>query len=164
MNELLRNKKLIIICILLIAIFYILSLNFNKEKEIEENDNKEYKYLDKYESNQFIPINITEEDVANIYLNDYKNILLTDSNNAYNLLNKDYRERKFIEIERFKEYISLKKSLEFYKLEVKEYTVLEKNNNKFYYIIASNDDTFIFKEKSIMNYEVFLDDYTVELK
>ena len=161
MKELLKNKKIIIICIFLILIFYIFSKYLKKDEQQEIYINTEYKYLDKYECNQFIPVKVEEHDVAEKYLNDYKNIILTDLDEAYTLLNKEYREIKFKDINIFKEYMVKKRSREFYKMEVNEYSIYYKDGKKYIYIIASNGDKFIFKENSIMNYEVFLDNYTV---
>ena len=41
-------------------------------------------------------------------------------------------------------------------------SVADKTNYKLFYIIDGDNNTFIFKEKSIMNYTVYLDSYTIE--
>ena len=38
------------------------------------------------------------------------------------------------------------------------------NGKKYFDIYASDDNRYIIKENSIMNYEVFLDEYTIEIK
>lgn len=165
MDNLIKNKKIVIACLIIIiisiSIYFIIDNKeyFNKEPLVYEKD-----IIEKYDANTYIPVYVTDNDMANKYLNDYKNLLLNDINKAYNILNKEYRETKYNDENIFNEYINNKKSVAFYKMTVKEYSVFTKNGYKFYYIITSSDDKFIFKELSIMNYEVYLDDYTVELK
>ena len=164
MDNLKENKKIIIICLVIvgfsIGIYFIYD---NKEYFGDYVEYKDYD-IDRYEANTYIPVYITEKDMANKYLNDYKNIILTDINKAYDILNNDYSVRKFDNFDNFSKYVDSIKIPSFYKLSVKEYSVFNKNGYKFYYIVASNNELYIFKEKSIMDYEVYLDDYTVELK
>ena len=53
-------------------------------------------------------------------------------------------------------------STKFLSAKVVSYTVVDKTNYKLFYIIDGDNNTFIFKEKSIMNYTVYLDSYTIE--
>ena len=159
MENIRKNKKIIFLCGILIIVFLVGFLLFgNKESE---NLEEEYEYLEKYSSNQFIPITITDNEMATKYLNDYKNILMNDLNEAYELLNKEYRTKKFNDYQAFEEYIKDKYSLEFYGTYVKKYKVERYDDDRLFYVYDSNDDLYIFREKSIMNYEVYLDDYTI---
>ena len=49
----------------------------------------------KYNSNEYIPVYITEEDIIKKYLNEFKNNMLYDIEEAYNSLNKEYREKDY---------------------------------------------------------------------
>ena len=165
MADLLKNKKIIIVClIMIIAVLGSYNISNNREYLKKEPLKYENNDIEKYEANTYIPIYVTESDIANKYLNDYKNIILSDISYAYDLLNNEYKNSKFETLNKFTEYINRKINISFYNLTVKEYSVFKQNGSKFYYIIASNEDKYIFKELSIMNYEVYLDDYTVELK
>lgn len=163
MDNLKNNKKTIIICIILLGIIGLVSYLINNNRF---NDDVKYyeEKIEKYDANQFIPVYVTESDMANKYLNDFKNLMLYDLDSAYNVLNKKYKEKKYSSIEIFKENIKDEYSKNFYSINVKEYSVVSKGDYKFYYIRDSRDKLYIFKELSIMNYEVFLDDYTVEIK
>ena len=163
MDNLKNNKKTIIICIILLGIVGLVSYLINNNRF---NDNVEYyeEKIEKYDANQFIPVYVTESDMANKYLNDFKNLMLYDLDSAYNVVNKKYRDKKYSSIEIFKENIKDEYSKNFYSINVKEYSVVNKGDYKYYYIRDSRDKLYIFKELSIMNYEVFLDDYTVEIK
>lgn len=163
MDNLKNNKKTIIICLILLASVGLISYFINNNKF---NNDEEYyeQIIEKYEANQFIPIYVTENDMANKYLNDFKNLMLYDLESAYNFVNKKYREKKYGSLETFKNNIQEEYSKLFYSMSVKEYSVVNKGDYKYYYIHDTRDNLYIFKELSIMNYEVFLDDYTVEIK
>ena len=163
MDNLKNNKKTIIICLALLSIVFILSNVLNNKDVL--NDEKTYEeIIEKYDANQFIPIYVTESDMANKYLNDFKNLMLYDLEEAYSVINKEYREKKYGSFEIFKNNIIDEYSKLFYSMSVKEYSIIKKGDYKYYYIRDSRNELYIFKELSIMNYEVFLDDYTVEVK
>ena len=158
------NKKTLIICIFLLIFTFVIvivyKINNSEDLMIDEN----YDFLEKYDSNQYIPITITNEDIAKTYLNDYKNNMLNDLETAYNSLNKEYREKKFINFDAYREYVKDSINLSIFSMDVNEYNVSNIDGYKFFYIHDKNDNLYIFKEISIMNYEVYLDDNTVELK
>jgi len=163
MDNLKNNKKTIIICLFLLSAVGIISY-FVSNKRFNSNEIVYEELIEKYEANQFIPVYVTESDMANKYLNDFKNLMLYDLESAYNVINKKYREKKYDSLDIFKKNIQDEYSKLFYSMSVKEYSVINKGDYKYFYIRDTRDNLYIFKELSIMNYEVFLDDYTVEVK
>lgn len=163
MKNIIDNKKTIIICVFII-LFVILISYLNNRKSNDDNILMNEKQIQKYEANQIIPVNITDEDMAKKYLNDFKNLILSDIKEAYNTLNEDYRIQKFNDISEFQNYINDQLSVSFYSLSVEKYKVRMINGKKYFDIYASDDNRYIIKENSIMNYEVFLDEYTIEIK
>lgn len=163
MKNIIDNKKTIIICVFII-LFVILISYLNNRKLNDDNILMNEKQIQKYEANQIIPVNITDEDMAKKYLNDFKNLILSDIAEAYNTLNEDYRIQKFNDISEFQNYINDQLSVSFYSLSVEKYKVRMINGKKYFDIYASDDNRYIIKENSIMNYEVFLDEYTIEIK
>lgn len=163
MKNIIDNKKTIIICVFII-LFVILISYLNNRKLNDDNILMNEKQIQKYEANQIIPVNITDEDMAKKYLNDFKNLVLSDITEAYNTLNEDYRIQKFNDISEFQNYINDQLSVSFYSLSVEKYKVRMINGKKYFDIYASDDNRYIIKENSIMNYEVFLDEYTIEIK
>jgi len=164
MDNILKNKKTIIICLVLVGIVMLFSL-FMNNRSIFSSEEKDYEeMIEKYDANQYIPVYVTESDIANKYLNDFKNLMINDVAGAYEVINNSYKNEKFGNFEKFKEYVLDQYSLAFYNMSVKEYSVVNNNGYKYYYIRDSRDKMFIFKELSIMNYEVYLDDFTVEIK
>lgn len=155
-----KNKnpiKIVIIAIVAIILFvsiYFIINHFNK------NNENRIDYIENYEINEFIPTYISDEDMARIYLNDYVHTLFTDTEFAYNLLDEEYKNKKFGSYESFQNYVnSLPESgynlLKYYKKDKKGYTIFG--------VYDKNDNLFIFKTKGVMQYSVYLDDYTVEI-
>lgn len=163
MDNLKKNKKIIIFCIVLIIFTFILLLISLKNESISEYNTENYQYLKKYKSNEYVPAYVTEEDVVKIYLNEYKNNMLFDLESAFNSLNKEYREARFKDLEGYKDYINDIISLSTYSMEVDKYSVTSINGNKVFNIFDKSGNQYIIKEKSIMNYEVYLDEYTVKI-
>jgi len=160
-----NNKKVIIICVVLLLVTILLYLLFTKkEKENIKSNIENYTYLKKYNSNQYVPVYITEEDIAKKYLNEYKNNMLYDIEEAYNSLNKEYREKRFNDIKGYKEYLNNIISLSTYSMSIDKYSIDRINGFKVFNIYDESGYQYIIKEISIMNYEVYLDQYTVEIK
>lgn len=112
----------------------------------------------KYGVNEYSPVYITEEQMVTIYMNDYKTHLYNDVNYAYNLLNADYRNLKFGSIENFINYVN---TLNSNSMTVDKYSVNDEKN--IFTIYTKDNNIYIFKINSVMEYEVYLDDYTVEI-
>lgn len=166
MANLYKDKKIILVCLLLIlGVVGLVYLNdYSKIKNSEgilENREEEIK---RYEANQIIPVYMEEYDMVEKYLNDYKNLLLTDVNEAYSLLNEEYRNLKYSNIDDFYSYVNSIKSVALYQLTVDKYSVRIIDGKKFFDIYGTDGNRYIIKEISIMNYEVFLDTYTLEIK
>lgn len=166
MDDLLKNKKIVIVCLLLvivgIVLFNLVSEKKNVDYYYENNDN--INYLKNYGVNEYIPIYVEEADMVIKYLNDYKNLLISDVEASYNLLNEEYRNKKFGNLDKYKEYVNVHfNSTSIYTMEVESYKVIYVNGYKYFDIYDNNDNHFIFKEKSIMDYEVYLDNYTIKI-
>ena len=164
MENLLRNKKIILICIVLLLVtilIYLFSINRNS---VLNETVEDYTYLKNYSSNEYVPVYVTEEDMAKKYLNDYKNNILNDLEEAYNSLNKDYREKRFGSLDKYKEYINNFITMSTYSMEVDKYSVSSLSGDKIFNIYDKSGNQYIIREKSIMNYEVYLDEYTVVIK
>lgn len=166
MDDLIKNKKIIFVCIAIIILFvggyYLVLLYKNNTSDIiyEEVDTE----IKSYEANEYIPVYMTQEEVMKKYLAEFKNLMLTNPLEAYELLNKEYRTFKYNSVDDFISYIDEIKSISFYQLTVDKYDVKYVNGNKVFDIIGSDGNRYIIKELSIMNYEVYLDNYTVNIE
>lgn len=164
MENILKNRKIILICICLLLIMFIIYLFSINKRNVFNETVEDYNYLKKYSSNEYVPVYVTEEDMVKKYLNDYKNNMLTDVEEAYNSLNKEYREKRFGSLDKYKEYVNNFITMSTYSMEVDKYSVSSMSGDKVFNIYDKSGNQYIIREKSIMNYEVYLDEYSVVIK
>ena len=168
MDNIRINKKTIIICILILFIVGVIALYFKLDDSMDFNEGNgsygTYNVIKHYNANEVVPVYINESDVVKKYLNIYKNNMIYDINEAYNMLNERYREERFGSIEAYQEYINSIISSSTYSMEVDKYSVNKINGVKIFSVFDKSGYQYIIKEKSIMDIEIYLDEYTVEIK
>lgn len=148
--------KSIIIIVVIIAVFTLSYFVLDKllNKEVEED------YLKNYGVNEFIPTYVSDEDMARIYFNEYIYKTHINIEDAYNLLDEEYRNKKFGNIENYRNYLYNSYS-ENYKFS--KYYKREKGGYIIFGVYDSNNNLYVFKTKGVLQYKVYLDDYTVEI-
>ena len=158
---------IIIIAIVIITILGILiNLYSNKTNEITQNiENKHVEKIvretTKKDYNSFIYQFISYESMLTTYLNNYKDLLLNSPKEAYGLLDKEYKEKRFPTFEQFNNYIKQNKNY----LETIQLNSYSRANYDDYYEYTLRDqygNVYIIKETAILEYTVQLDDYTIE--
>ena len=158
-----ENKKsyiwLVVLVIIGLLVFYGIKIYRSKKTLVPTNNYINYTMNPKtYDVNEYNLVNINDRQLAAIYLNDYRNYLKNNIDQAYELLNEEYRSKKFNNIQEFKDYIN---SININTMSVEKYNISD--DKKIIDVYISDNDRFIFKIKSILEYEVYLDDTTVEL-
>lgn len=157
------KKTFLIVIVFIILLLLYLGREFIASRSIYNEsylNGEDYVMNPKtYGVNEYSPVNITDEQMANIYLNDFKYYLYNDINYAYQLLNAEYRNLKFGSVDNFINYINGLNSSSFV---MDRYSVSE--DNDFIKIYTEYGEEYIFKIISVMEYEVYLDDYTVEIR
>ena len=164
MQKLLKNKLLIaLICLFVFVVaFYLLREYFaSKEKYTESylRDEEYYMVPKTYGVNEYSVTKISDQDMSRIYLNDYIYNINQNIEFAYNLLNEEYRNKKFGNLESFRNYINSTK----YSNTLTKYSKSSKLGKTIYGAYDSYGNHYIFKTSGVMQYEVYLDDYTVEI-
>lgn len=158
-----ENKKsyiwLVVLVIIGLLVFYGIKIYRSKKTLVPTNNYINYTMNPKtYGVNEYNLVNINDRQLAAIYLNDYRNYLKNNIDQAYELLNEEYRSKKFNNIQEFKDYIN---SININTMSVEKYNISD--DKKIIDVYISDNDRFIFKIKSILEYEVYLDDTTVEI-
>lgn len=127
----------------------ITALEQNDTIEIQEGTyNKfEYEYID----------NVKQME---IYLEDYSFQIFNNTENSYNLLNTEYKEKRFKDLQAFVQFLNEKQG-QLHNIKINQYTVDEENQNKIYKGTDQNGNYYEIIEKSYMNYEIILDNYTM---
>lgn len=125
------------------------------------DDDSDYQsYLKNYKVNEYIPTYISNEDMAKIYLKDYIHIMYTDIERAYNLLDQKYRNKKFGSLENYKKYVNEMTESSY---SLSKYYKKETNNYIIFGVYDQKENFYAFKTRGVMQYKVYLDDYTVEI-
>ena len=151
-----KNIKYIITVIIIVLLFiglYYLLRYFTRDKYEESN------YLRNYGVNEYIPTYISDEAMAKIYLNDYINNMLYNTDNSYYLLDEEYRNLRF---GNYSNYLNYVRTIN-YNVKMTKFYKESKNGYIIFGIYDQNDKYFGFKTNGVMQYSVFLDEETVEI-
>lgn len=119
-------------------------------EEIKEQEYNKFKYIMK-----------SDVEMANEYFNNYKELINYYPDQAFEKLNPEYMQKRFANKENFLKHLEEnKKVLSFMKIE--QYKVDSRGNYVDYICADKYDNLYIFRqEDGIMQYSVFLDNYTV---
>lgn len=150
--------KRVILVVVLLSVFtgaYLLINYLTKDDSLEYEE-----YLKNYEVNEYIATYVTDEDMARRYLNDYIHNMYFDIEYAYSLLDEEYRNAKFGSLDSYKNYVY---SLTYSTYQMDRYYKTSKDGYLIFGVYDKNGNLFIFKTKGVMQYTVYLDDYTVEI-
>lgn len=97
------------------------------------------------------------------YLENYSIMAVHYPDIAYNLLDEEYRNKRFGNIENYKQYVSDNEN-QLLNSTVKEYNISEKEGYTQYVIVDTNGNYYIFKVTDTMEYTLLTDFYTVDLE
>ena len=133
--------------------------NYNKDStdivintdSIEENDYNIAKYT-----------NIDDVTLAKYYLEDYKERILINTEMAYNVLDDEYKNKRFGSLENYKKYIEENKEI-ISNVTLSKYKVKEYDGYTEYVCIDNYGNYYIFKETAVMDYTAIADAYTIDI-
>ena len=111
--------------------------------------------------NKFEYTNINDEQMAIYYFEDLKNRIF-EENKLYNVLNVDYISKKFASIEEFNIYLENLKQI-IMQRNIVSYQINNQDGYTQYVLIDQNGKYYIFNETAVMDYNVILDTYTIDL-
>ena len=113
------------------------------------------------QSNYFNFQTLQNMDITQKYFTYYKNLMLIDTAKAYELLDEEYRNKRFGSMEEFQKYIdSNRNDIETYV--AKEYSTKNIDDNVEYICTDKYQHQYLFNVSSVMNFTVKLDTYTIE--
>ena len=143
-----------IIILVFVGAYFIIS------KLTEDNSLDYEEFLKNYEVNEYIASYVSDEDMAKIYLNDYIHNMFYDVEKAYNLLDEEYRTKKFGNLDNFRIYVD---SLEYSTYVLSRYYKKDIDGYIIFGVYDRTGNFFAFKTKGVLQCTVYLDDYTVEI-
>lgn len=135
----------------------------NKYKDVNEIELINVKEgIEVNDYNAYIYNRMSEEDLMSKYIYYYKITSLFDINTGYNLLDKEYREKKFGNLGNYESYIENNK-VQIYASTLQSYQIKEDGGKTRYICLDQYGNYYIFTENAIMDFEVILDTYTIDL-
>lgn len=161
------------------------SFNISFDEQIEVDKQEYLKIIENLKNgntNEFIYVK--DQEVTNIELNDYNKFEEYVSDDpyaldrylenysimavyypdlAYNLLDEEYRNKRFGSIESYKQYV-LDNENQLLNSTIKEYNISEKEGYTQYVIVDTNGNYYIFKVTDIMEYTLLTDFYTIDVE
>lgn len=128
----------------------MIALNQDEDIEISKGtyNNFEYEHID----------NVKQME---IYLEDYSFQIFNNTEKAYNLLSKDYQNRRFGNIENFIKYLNEKQAT-LVNIEITQYNFEEEDEYNLYKGTDKYGNYYHIIETAYMEYTVILDNYTMQ--
>ena len=120
-----------------------------KIEEIKENENNKYTYN-----------RISDREVMEKYIVYYENFLKNNPKKAYELLNEEYKEKRFNTYNKFTEYIKQRKET-LSDIKIVGMKTYKNNEIEKYILTDQNNMNYIIEQTSPMNFNIQLDDYTI---
>ena len=134
----------------------------NQYSNIEDiNINVDIEEIEENEFNLIEAMLMHEDDIIRKYLTYYKRMTVTDIDESYNMLDEEYRDKRFGNKDEYLEYIRNNQDY-IMSILVSKYKISYDGDIKVYTIIDQNSNFYTFEEKSVMDYKVFLDTYTID--
>ena len=139
-----------------------------KDKGYDENTEVTNMEIDKNsiisnDYNNFDFINADDKYIINEYFSEYQTELLSNIDTAYALLDQEYKEKKYENPQEFREYVEENYDT-LQNMYLKRYLINQFDEYKEYVCLDENNHYYIFIERSLTDYSVILDTYTIDLK
>ena len=135
--------------------------NYNSISDISIKNTDEA--ISENKINKFAMTQITAENYPAEYVNIYKCLALGDPERLYNLLDEQYRNARFGNIEEFKNYIQKNKE-KIQGIRLDKYKVDSGENSVRYICLDQNQNYYVINQKEILqDYTIMLDTYTIDL-
>ena len=112
--------------------------------------------------NKYKNVKATDEYIIKEYFSEYRMKMIENQKEAYNMLNTDYMKKKFGNYDNFIQYVN-KNEMNIKLASIQEYQVNTINGKKEYICYDQYGKYYIFTEQDIINYNVILDTYTIDL-
>lgn len=142
--------------------FCITPVNFEEYQDVNEIPLEGKDENIELNKNNYFSFSIMEEnDIAQKYFTYYKSMMLENPETAYEMLEEEYRNKRFGSLDEFKNYVT-KNEEEIESYLAKEYEVNVLEDATEYVCQDQYKHSYIFKVSAVMQFQVKLDTYTIE--
>lgn len=138
---------------------YIDEYNYSKDMDISNIDISTNS-IENNEYNLFTYMDVTTDYIVTQYFSDFKDRMLNDTEYSYELINEEYREKKYGNYNNYENYVNNN----YYEIQAASISKYLVNNYENYteYVCYDNYGNFlIFDATAIKKYTVKLDTYTI---
>ena len=136
------------------------SIEPTQSKYEEINQANKITSIKQKEDNMYTNKTVNDQTRVKDYITIYKRLVLADPQTAYEYMDEEYRNKRFGNIDTFKEYInSNKETIE--KITLEQYLVENHDDYTEYIGKDKYGNLYIFDEKNILDYTIKLDTYTI---
>lgn len=158
---------IVIAIILIIMLAFIIILLNNRTRELQNsilyNNTATQNTKNPNAKNNVTIQLVSNEEMCKTYYKDYKQMLLNSPKEAYDLLDPEYKAKRFPQYEQFAKFV--KENEDYYRMnDMREYNRTNYDGYYQYTVIDICNGIFVFKETAVQEYTVQLDDYTLENK
>lgn len=137
----------------------------DKYKELKLGEKLNISNIERIEDkkdNDFVFKQITDEQYVQDLIEQYKEEILYNSELVYKKLDTEYKAKRFDSLEKFKEYAKNNFRNNFI-IKASQYQKNVEDGYTQYICIDQNNNYYIFNEKTVMDYSLILDTYTIDL-
>lgn len=140
---------------------YIMKLGYDKLKEGEELK-RNIQIIDNKQYNSYDYKTISDDTVIKDYIDLYRIKALYRTKESYNLLDKEYREKRFGSLNNYEKYVNENLN-SIRNISIYEFSTQGGEKDKRYICTDMYNNYYILKETDIMQYSLILDTYTIDL-
>ena len=141
---------------------YIDEYNYSKDMDISNIDISTNS-IENNEYNLFTYMDVTTDYIVTQYFSDFKDRMLNDTEYSYELINEEYREKKYGNYNNYENYVN-NNYYEIQAASISKYLVNNYENYTEYVCVDQNGKYYIFREENMLKYNVILDTYTIDLQ
>lgn len=141
---------------------YIEKYKYTKDTEISSIEIS----IDSIESNhynQFTYVSATTDYIVTQYFSNFKDKVLNNTKDAYELLDEEYRNKRYGNYESYEKYVKENYD-EIQDASISKYLVNNYEDYTEYVCLDENGRYYIFRQSTMLDYSVILDTYTIELQ
>ena len=165
MKEFIYKHKFILVAVLIaIVAISIYSIRYYRASKTlyKSKADDEYQMIPKKVGvNEYTNINISTDTIVRMYFSDFRSYVKSDGDISYYKLDEEYRNKRFPNIEDYKNYIQM---LNIANAKIAKYSVEKINEKTVYVVYDTHNNYYAFKVEGVLNYTVYLDKDTVEIR
>lgn len=142
----------------IVSVVFLILLVMIRNNKVTDMGEDEYNFeeIEKYETNQIIPVVVDDKKIAQVYLNKFIKEYGLNPNDSYKMIDESQRFDKFDTLDKYLNFMKRKESTYFFMSEIKYIDVKKFENKKHIFIIDSDDNEFEFIENKIMDFTVIV--------